>query len=195
MSMTGNLARITQKQYDELHRNPTGITSFLAPEAPPTPHPLPRTVLGGLWARIRSGNPDGRECRLVDEDRVNLDKSWHALHFLLTGTSWEGTFPAGFLVSTGRPVGIVDVGYGPARSFSVAEVTELAAFLRNLDENHLRSRFNPQSLAEQDIYPSGWTRSPDIDQEWLYIREVFRRMRSFILEAAHRKMALLVYII
>jgi hypothetical protein len=195
MSMTGNLARISQRQYDDLHRNPTGITTLLSTEAPvQTRPPAPQSVFGRVWTFIQPVRPPGLDNRLGEEDRLNLDKSWHVLHFLLTGAGWEGVFPAGFLVSAGRSVGIVDVGYGPARSFDTAEVSELATFLRNLDEHHLRSRFNPRNLEDEDIYPGGWSHSQDIDQEWHYIRGTYLRMNTFILEAAARQKALLVYI-
>ena len=52
----------------------------------------------------------------------DIDKAWHGIHYLLTGTAWEGAAPLNFLVAGGRPVGDVDVGYGPARAFSGAEV-------------------------------------------------------------------------
>src|SRR5687767_14577361 len=46
---------------------------------------------------------------------TDLDKAWHGIHYLLTGTAAEGGKPLDFLVSGGREVGNVDIGYGPAR--------------------------------------------------------------------------------
>lgn len=45
------------------------------------------------------------------DDEEYLDKAWHGLHFLFTGTAWEGDPPLNFLVSGGREIGDVDVGY------------------------------------------------------------------------------------
>jgi len=52
----------------------------------------------------------------------------HGIHFLLTGTAWEGDFPLAFIVRGGREVG--DVGYGPARIFTSDEVQAIANALR-----------------------------------------------------------------
>src|SRR5829696_7547426 len=39
----------------------------------------------------------------------NFEKSWHGLHFLLTGTAWEGEPPLNFLLAGGREI---DIGLG-----------------------------------------------------------------------------------
>src|SRR5262245_46999099 len=49
------------------------------------------------------------------ESECYLGKAWHALHFILTGTPWDGDEPLCLAVLCGTPIGEVDVGYGPAR--------------------------------------------------------------------------------
>ena len=56
---------------------------------------------------------------------IDLDKAWHGIHYLLAGTEWEGTGPAAFLLAGGKEVGDVDVGYGPARALSAAELQQI----------------------------------------------------------------------
>ena len=46
---------------------------------------------------------------------LDLDKAWHGIHFLLTGSAWEGEEPLCYLLAGGQEVGDEDVGYGPAR--------------------------------------------------------------------------------
>lgn len=94
----------------------------------------------------------------------DLDKAWHFIHFLLTGTAWEGSGPEAFLLNGGREVGKVDVGYGPARTLRSDEVAEVAATLRELDEETLRSRIDPPRMDELEIYPGGWTDVPGDDE-------------------------------
>ena len=48
-----------------------------------------------LYASFFGGSSNGH-------DELEVDKAWHGLHFLLTGTAWEGDFPLNFIVSGGR---------------------------------------------------------------------------------------------
>src|SRR5690349_11334743 len=61
----------------------------------------------------------------LSENRLDLDKAWHGLHFLLTGTDWGGTPPLNFIVAGGETIGDVDVGYGPARAFTPEQLAEI----------------------------------------------------------------------
>ena len=63
----------------------------------------------------RAAGPDVEELLHQEhEQRFDLDKAWHGIHFLLTGSAWETTPGAGESVLGGDPVG-PDRGYGPAR--------------------------------------------------------------------------------
>jgi hypothetical protein len=41
---------------------------------------------------------------------LDVDKAWHGIHYLLTGTAWEGDPPLDFIVKGGSQVGDVDDG-------------------------------------------------------------------------------------
>jgi hypothetical protein len=45
----------------------------------------------------------------------DLEKSWQGIHYLLTGTAWEGDPPLNFLLAGGREVDI-EIGLGPPAS-------------------------------------------------------------------------------
>jgi hypothetical protein len=92
------------------------------------------------------------------------------------------------------PIGDVDVGYGPARSFTPEEVEQIATFLGGLNEAQLRGRLDFKQMADAKIYPSLGKEEAFIDEEWEYLGDVFRRLKRFVQETASRKMALLVYI-
>ena len=125
---------------------------------------------------------------------MDLDKAWHTLHFLFTGSAWEGDFPHGFLVSCGKPVGDVDVGYGPARGFLSGEVLKIAEYMTTLDTNILRSSLDPKKLVEAEIYPNFGSDAAISDEDWDYISGAFEQTREFVTETARRRMALLEYI-
>ena len=58
------------------------------------------------WSPLRSLEESG--------SGVSLEKSWHGLHFALTGDPWGGEPPLNFLLAA-VPVGTADIGYGPPR--------------------------------------------------------------------------------
>ncbi len=195
MSMIGNLARIPEEVRVSLHQHPESITRLLYPDFDFQPY-IRKTFLSRLFGK-KPPLPEPLEERKPEipaSDLVDLDKSWHILHYLLTGSDWEGPFPQGFLVSCGRAVGDIDIGYGPARSFSSEEVREIAAYLKMLDRVSLRGRLAPDRLRGLEIYPSYWTKSEDLEDDWERLESGIGCLTDFVGETAERGMALLVYI-
>ena len=195
MGMIENLTRITEDVRTTLQREPQLINKLLYPDIEDDE---PKRT--GLFARMFGSSRREMVSReamfpsLVEEDSIDLDKAWHALHFLFTGSAWEGEFPQGFLVTCGEPVGDIDVGYGPARSFTPEQVKEIANFLEAQNGQELRAKFDPKALLEADIYPSIWADFKCTDQDWDYFGGSFEEARRFIEEAAKKDMALLAYI-
>src|SRR6266568_6952562 len=110
MEMIGNLRPASDAQIQQLLARPTDVTRFLY-----------------------GAGADGRE-------RVVLNKAWHAIHFVLTGSRLGGDEPLNFLVSEGTPIGEVDVGYGPARVLTSAQVGALAGALAAVDPEDVARR-------------------------------------------------------
>src|SRR5215217_4265180 len=50
----------------------------------------------------------------------NFEKSWHGLHFLLTGSDWEGEPPLNFLLAGGTEIDI-GLGQSPVRAYTRSE--------------------------------------------------------------------------
>ena len=195
MSMIGNLARIPETKRIELHKNPELIESYLYPEFFQQTPPAKKGFLSKLFGAKPDPQPTAPKCEagIPDSDQMNVDKAWHTLHYLFTGSDWEGAFPQGFLVSCGKEVGVVDVGYGPARSYSSTEVKEISKFLDSLNEEELKGRLDPLKMSELQIYPSVWE-EPNLEEEWNYAKSWLDSMKVFLREASERDLALLVYI-
>lgn len=192
--MIGHLARVTEAQLSVLQADPSMTPAFLYGGARAGAEP----AVPGLFARLlgaRAHPPAPARAVLAESDDLDLDKAWHGLHYLLTGTAWEGEFPASFLVSGGMPLGEEDVGYGPARAFAPEEVRAIADFLDGMDETALRARYVPAELAEAEIYPDViWTRDEEAETNWEYLLDAFTRSRAFVREAADRGLALLAFL-
>jgi hypothetical protein len=125
---------------------------------------------------------------------TDLDKAWHGIHFLLTGTAWAGEPPLDFLVAGGREVGAEDVGYGPARAFTAAELRAIGAAMRGLSDEELERRYSPETMKEADIYPDIWDRPAEADDAREYALSHLRSLREFLAEAERRGMGMIVYL-
>src|ERR1700694_5932377 len=110
--MIGNLRPASDPEIEQLLGRPADVTRFLY-----------------------GADADGRE-------RVVLDKAWHAIHYVLTGSRLGGEEPLNFLVSEGTPVGEVDVGYGPARVLTSQQVAQIAGALAAVMPEDVASRID-----------------------------------------------------
>src|SRR5688500_6275073 len=65
------------------------------------------SFLGRIFGRPKAGRSEPAPFALAEGEGLttDLDKAWHGIHYLLTGTAWEGAEPLNFLVAGGRPVG------------------------------------------------------------------------------------------
>jgi len=159
--MIGNLRPASDAEIDRLLANPAEITRFLY-----------------------GAGADGGE-------RVVLNKAWHAIHFVLTGSRLGGEAPLNFLVDEGTPVGEVDVGYGPARVLKSDQVRHIAAALARIDPDEVARRVDLKQLDQEVIYPGDWQRNGfGVD----YVVASYRAMRDLIVRVADKGNGLVLYI-
>lgn len=144
--------------------------------------PAPEELSGHDMLGLDAAAGEGRH--------MDFDKSWHGLHYVLTGTAWEGEPPLDFLVHSGQQIGDVEIGYGPARAFVHADIAAIHAALEALSNETLKARYNPAEMDSLDIYPTIWAR--DGDEGWDYIAEYLDRFRVFLREAVQSRMGLVV---
>lgn len=118
MGMVVVLTAVSDVNVRRLLEDPPLVWKVVFPEEPGL-YEDARKEARGWFARLFSSAKAPLE--LFDEGErpsVDLDKAWHAIHYLLTGEADEVPGPLGFLVSGGAPVGAIEVGYGPARAFT-----------------------------------------------------------------------------
>ncbi|MGC4007160.1 MAG: YfbM family protein [Pirellulales bacterium] len=161
MSMIGNSRRVTRSQLAALRDGPATISAFLYDEEPP---------------------PDAH---------IDLDKAWHAIHFLLNGRTWDGNGPLFHAVLGGETLGEEDVGYGPARFLTADEVKVTAQALADISPADFLKPFDAQALNDNEIDPQHWT-GEDIDLH--YVRNNFVRLVEFFRSATQHDDALLLYL-
>lgn len=124
--------------------------------------------------------------------QYDIDKAWHGIHFLLTGSAWEGDAPLNFLVARGEETEGCDIGYGPGRMFTSAEVKRIDEALQGISKEEFESRFDPVKMMEEDIYPTIWDRPKEEDDTLGYISEYFVVLKQYIHRTAEQNMGLVV---
>ena len=120
---------------------------------------------------------------------LDIEKAWHGLHFLLTGTQWQPTDPPGNVVMGGKEIGD-DLGYGPARFLNPNETSAAAMALEQVSEQELEASFNAEAFKAADIYAGHW----DDPEELQWIMDAFRRVKSYFSEAARLSHGMLMFV-
>lgn len=120
----------------------------------------------------------------------DVDKAWHGIHYLLTGTASEGREPFCWAIMAAEHIG-PDLGMGPARLLTPEQVVRLAAALDSLTVDELSARFDPEQMQALQIYPDKiWQDEDSLD----YVLQYFERMADFYRDAAARGDGMLQWI-
>ena len=128
-----------------------------------------------------------------DSGYFELDKAWHGIHFLLTNSDWQGEKPLCYLLHGGKPIGDVDVGYGPANAITSKQVAEFDAALEPIDEPEFRSRFNPKLMMKNEIYPTIWDRPVEEDDTLGYLYEYFKSLKDYVKTAKQANKGMIIW--
>lgn len=137
-------------------------------------------------SRLRAGGIDPDE---VDEG-ISIDKAWHGLHVVLAGTAWEPTAPPGNAVLGGTAIG-KDVGYGPIRYITAADVKVTAAALNAISDDEFRAKCSLAELAAAEAYAI----DPDNPEEVDWLVDAFTKVRAYFDEASSLDRGMLLFVI
>jgi hypothetical protein len=190
---------LADENVDRVVSDPPLVWQVVAPEEPEFYQQARQerakpSFLGKLFGTSSAPAPPPADLTLGDGEgiAIDLDKSWHGIHYLLTGSAEEADQPLSFLVAGGRTIGEIEVGYGPARVFTSAETQAISKALETLTAEELRSRFDPADMTVQNIYPEIWNRSPAEQDTLGYLLEHFAILREGVKNAADNKLGIVV---
>ena len=161
--MIGNYRRVAESELSRICADPNSISDFLYAES-----------------------NDDTERRDLD-----IDKSWHAIHFLLNDSPWEGKYPFVCVVMGGECIGDQDVGCGPARYLTVQQVKDVANSIGKISSSELLEKFDASRMNDEDIYPHEWS---DSSEERDYISQNYSALVCFFKNAADANDAMIVYL-
>jgi hypothetical protein len=125
-------------------------------------------------------------------EEFDVDKAWQGIHFLLTGSDWEGEGPLAFILHGGREIN-EDLGYGPPHGFASTEVKEISKALEGVNVQELKEKADPAQFKANEIYPDIWDREPK--EECLgYVTESLKELRKFVRKTAESNRGLIAYL-
>ena len=203
MGMSCSLHRATSAQIDHLLEVPEALGRFLDLDGggAPQTRQVRQKGLGGLLLRllpitIEETVPEPRDPAprppTLRTDSIDIEKAWHGLHFLFTGTAEAGDEPACYLMRGGEAMD--DEGF--ARALRPDQVRRFAAFLAGLSARELKGRFDATRMTKLDIYPSTiWQRPAEGGESpvtWLIA--AFEELKSFVDRAAEANDGVIVHI-
>ena len=111
---------------------------------------------------------------------VDIDKSWHSIHYALTGELWGGEGSAAFIQVGGTPLGDEDIGFGPARVFFADEVAEISQVVSSLSEKDFRAALERDEAKRVH----GSHGSPVTDQTFAYDARHLAALKIFLQESS-----------
>jgi uncharacterized protein YktA (UPF0223 family) len=160
--MIANFKSISPSKLEELKQKPDMIENFLYPEDDST-----------------------------SSDKIDIDKAWDGIHFLLTGSNYEGGEPPlAYVIFGGIAIGD-DVGYGPARYIEAEEVKQIFNAFKDISEEELKKRFDPGKMKKAEIFPfENNCSNEDLD----YLLENFRSLKGFYKKTVEQGNAMLQYL-
>jgi uncharacterized protein DUF1877 len=122
-----------------------------------------------------------------DEEGLTLEKSWHSLHYLLTGSTLETNSTLGKTILGGKEIG-PDIGYGPARYLEPLEVKEVAKALKKVSKDDLARRFDLKAMVTAKVYACR------DEGELKLAQHYFAQLVNYYAQAAERGGAMLLYL-
>ena len=202
--MTGGLVRAPASRIQQVREKPEELPAFLDGNewAPPVREVVPRNFLLRWLLKLSPVTVEEVDPTAVpppgatldpDPNICDLDKAWQGLHFLFTGTAWEGEEPACYLVRGGEELDGAD-GYSSVRALTPGEVRSFASFLGSLSKEELTRRYDPARMMALEIYPEIWNRKGEERSPQDYLLASFDELRPFVIEAARAGDAAIVYL-
>ena len=189
MGMTCTVHRVAATEIDELLRSPDSMTRILGlDDGPPTREVRPKGILGFLLrltpitiSEVDSDAPE-TSSRVVDPEKsLDIDKAWHGLHFLFTGTADNGEEPACFMVKGGEDCD----DEGVRRALRPDQVRQFADFLTSVTKADLEQRFDPKRMTALEVYPRRiWSRVAPKDDPRQWLLDSVEELRVFVTRAA-----------
>ena len=122
-----------------------------------------------------------------ESNEIDMDKSWDGVNFCIKKLIHPSQCRN--LFEDGRPIGKVEIGYGPAMCFTSEEVSKIAKAYGAISEENLLAQFSPAEM--KGVYLDGlWQRGGDDARE--YLSENFAALKIFLNLAEKNRLGIVI---
>ncbi len=166
MGMIGNYLRVSRKELEEYLNDSSKLDDRLYAE----------------------GNTE-------DPSLIDVDKSWEAIFFLLTGESVASLDqpkpPLSWMLQAPNEIDPdQDMGYGPATYTTPEQTKELSDAFNAISQDELTKRYNGDKMNGMGIYPEIW--HENISREYAF--DNLSTLKDFYNKASVNSEAVIVFI-
>jgi hypothetical protein len=140
------------------------------------------------------GVPEFLDSEFDSDNYLNIDKSWEELHYLLTGSAYEGEPPLSYVVLGGKELGSADENeypYGQPRYITPEQVQEANQALQELDMDKLRRRYNAAPGQDEAYVELSGDDDDELPEDILYF---LNEITAFFKKAAESGEAIVFWI-
>jgi len=174
---------------EALRDNPGGVAEFIYRDASLYEAPSP-SLLQRLFGK---SEPEPRPIPgRRDDDEIDLDKSWHIVHYLLTGSDNATDSPLNIIADEGDRLAEIDLGLGPPFVVHPEAVSRFATAAGEMSDEQFLSRLRPSEMPLDTLYLGDSVRD-DPDEMGEYAVENFHFLRAFAQAAADAGAAVITY--
>lgn len=128
----------------------------------------------------------------ADNFKLDIDKTWEAIHFVLCGEEFNGAPPLGYVV----PLRLdQNVNFGDYSAFYLFsnEVAEAYESITGWDEKQLRQHYNFAQMVEQQIYPI--VEDENVNELFEYILFHFSNIQKYLKEVVNQGKGIIFFVI
>ena len=137
----------------------------------------------GWLERLFGKRPSEVEETLIELDpsrgegvELYIDKAWGGINYLLTGEAWTGTYPTGFMYDGGVILNNGSEDFA-VQAFRSNQAIEILNALKAFDYDTLKSRYDPQAMRDNEVYPDLEWNDADFEE---YLWPNFQTLIKFL---------------
>lgn len=128
------------------------------------------------------------------DNLLDIDKSWEAIFYLLTGhpiaEEEETNPPLSWILFNENVVEGQDMGFGPACYLTIDQLRQLNKALESITKEVIRQKYNGKEMNEAGVYPEVWEEPESLD----YVLDYFEQLKAFLKTAETNNMAVIMFI-
>jgi hypothetical protein len=191
MGIGYSLIRTSPENVEALRGHPEAVAEFVYqdPEAYIAPKP-------GFFSRLFGKSSDATKPSVPERtpgDETDLDKSWHIVHYLLSGDAGRGEGPLAIIGDDLHPLADIDLGLGKPNVVSPEAVRAFAAAAVGMSDADFLARYIPDEMPLDELYMGDVIARGDVDDIREYVVENFHDLRKFVQQAADNGEAIVTY--